>query len=222
MPTWRSVGIKIKRKAVLLSIILIPCFIIGYISYPNNFSASDSGKPKGNKNEESPGAHDSWSPPAVFQFSWSSSEQQKSLQVSQSANVRTQQPSSKLNLNVHAFYYAWYGAPEVDGKWVHWNHEYIPPWDKNDHHVYPSGAHQPPLDIGANLYPELGPYSSRDPAVIAAHMKMMAGAGVGVVSVSWYPPGLADENGLPTDAMIPVLLAAAQKRGMKVRVNILR
>jgi len=160
MPTWRSVVIKIKRKAVLLSFILIPCFIIGYISYPNNFTSSNSGKNENRKNEKSSGAHDSWAAPAVFPFAWSSSEQDKSSQLTQSPSARTKSPSSNLNLNVHAFYYAWYGAPEVDGKWVHWNHEYIPPWDKNDHHVYPTGAHHPPLDIGANFYPELGPYSS--------------------------------------------------------------
>lgn len=220
MPTWRSVVIKIKRKAVLLSFILIPCFIIGYISYPYNFTTSNSGKNENSKNEKLSRAHDSWAAPAVFPFSWSSSEQEKSSQVSQSPSVRTKSPPSNLNLNVHAFYYAWYGAPEVDGKWVHWNHEYIPPWDKNDHHVYPTGAHHPPLDIGANFYPELGPYSSRDPAVIAAHIKMMAAIGIGVLSVSWYPPGLADENGLPTDAMIPVLLDAAQRRGMKVCLHV--
>ena len=46
----------------------------------------------------------------------------------------------------------------IEGRWWHWNHEYIPPWDKNDHHVYPTGAHSPPLDIGANFYPSVGAY----------------------------------------------------------------
>ena len=46
----------------------------------------------------------------------------------------------------------------IEGRWWHWNHEYIPPWDKNDHHVYPTGAHNPPLDIGANFYPSIGAY----------------------------------------------------------------
>ena len=49
----------------------------------------------------------------------------------------------------------------LDGSWVHWNHDYIPPWDKNDKKVYPVGEHNPDIeDIGANFYPEIGPYRS--------------------------------------------------------------
>ena len=49
----------------------------------------------------------------------------------------------------------------ADGSWIHWNHEYIPPWDKNDHKVYPTGRHNPDVDdIGANFFPELGAYRS--------------------------------------------------------------
>ena len=30
------------------------------------------------------------------------------------------------NYNIHIFYYAWYGNPEHDGKYVHWNHQFLP------------------------------------------------------------------------------------------------
>ena len=30
-----------------------------------------------------------------------------------------------LNYNVHIFYYAWYGSPELDTQWFHWNHKYL-------------------------------------------------------------------------------------------------
>ena len=50
----------------------------------------------------------------------------------------------------------------------------------------------PPASIGANFYPTLGPYSSRDPSVIATHMRQISGAGIGQVVVSWYPPGTQD------------------------------
>ena len=30
------------------------------------------------------------------------------------------QPVSK---HLHVFYYAWYGTPAVDKKWLHWNHQ---------------------------------------------------------------------------------------------------
>jgi hypothetical protein len=41
---------------------------------------------------------------------------------------------------VHIFYYPWYGNPEFDsGKYYHWNHEYLPHWDKNIDARYPKG-----------------------------------------------------------------------------------
>ena len=129
-------------------------------------------------------------------------------------------PAETVNYNVHVFYYAWYGTPDTDGQWWHWNHKYIPPWDKHDHHKYPQGAHQPPQDIGSNFYPKLGPYSSLDPAVLSTHMGMISGAGIGVVSVSWYPPGMSDENGPPSDRAIPLILDAAAKYGVKVCLHI--
>merc|ERR1711892_633562 len=113
--------------------------------------------------------------------------------------VVTKLNTDSLNYNVHVFYYAWYGKPQTDGRWWHWNHKYLPTWDKKDHHKYPTGTHVPPEDIGSNFYPKLGPYSSRDPVVVAKHMEMISGAGAGVISVSWYPPGMADGNGPPTD-----------------------
>lgn len=40
-------------------------------------------------------------------------------------NLTHPQPSQSRSLNrptMHAFYYAWYGNPTQDGKWIHWNH----------------------------------------------------------------------------------------------------
>ncbi len=31
-----------------------------------------------------------------------------------------------LVYEAHVFYYAWYGNPETDGDYKHWNHEIIP------------------------------------------------------------------------------------------------
>ena len=86
-----------------------------------------------------------------------------------------------VNYNVHAFYYAWYKSPAVDGKWSHWNHVYLPNWEKNDKKVYPTGQHEPPEDIGSNYFPLLGCYSSRDPNTIHEHMKYLRQAGVGAL-----------------------------------------
>ena len=38
----------------------------------------------------------------------------------------------------------------------------------------------------------------------------------GVISVSWYPPGLADSEGRDVDSVIPLLLDAADKQKLKV------
>ena len=83
------------------------------------------------------------------------------------------------NYNVHIFYYAWYGNVAVDGRWRHWNHEYLPNWKKEDK-IYPTGTHEPPGDISSNFYPLLGCYSSSDATVIDTHMKMLSEAKVGM------------------------------------------
>lgn len=56
-------------------------------------------------------------------------------------------------------------------------------------------AHMPPGDIAAQYYPLLGPYSSNDETVMENHLKWLSSAGIDVLSVSWYPPGMADEHG---------------------------
>ena len=124
------------------------------------------------------------------------------------------------NYNVHIFYYAWYGNPEHDRKYVHWNHRFLPHWDPEVAKKYKKGSHSPPNDIGSNFYPELGPYSSRDPKVIDDHMMQMRTARVGVVVLSWYPPGKADEEGIPSDSLVPLLLDAAAKYNLKITFHI--
>ena len=124
------------------------------------------------------------------------------------------------NYNVHIFYYAWYGNPEHDGKYVHWNHRFLPHWNPDVAKRYNQGSHSPPDDIGSNFYPELGPYSSSDPNIVEEHMKQIRSAGVGVIVLSWYPPGKADSEGIPSDAIVPTLLDAAAKYKLKVTLHI--
>jgi glycoprotein endo-alpha-1,2-mannosidase len=45
-------------------------------------------------------------------------------------------------------------------------------------------------------------------------------AGVGVVSVSWYPPGLADEHGPQSDNLVPTLLRLAAEYHLRVCLHI--
>ena len=70
--------------------------------------------------------------------------------------------SSVQSTLVHAFYYPWYGSLEHDNQWRHWNHETIPHWRPEVNKRYPQYKHNPPEDVGANFYPLLGPYSSKD------------------------------------------------------------
>ena len=126
----------------------------------------------------------------------------------------------KPNPCLHAFYYAWYGNVQTDGRYKHWNHRYLPHWKDSVTSKYPQGRHVPPDDVGASFYPELGCYSSRDPAVVATHMTQLRVAGVGVIVVSWYPAGLADEEGPPPDPVIPVLLDAALAHDIKLTLHI--
>ncbi|XP_031432757.1 glycoprotein endo-alpha-1,2-mannosidase-like protein [Clupea harengus] len=125
-----------------------------------------------------------------------------------------------LFYDVHIFYYMWYGNPQMDGKYLHWDHVLVPHWDPKIAASYPKGRHTPPDDIGSSFYPELGPYSSRDPEVLESHMEQIEAAGAGVVAVSWYPPGLSDDNGEPTEDIVPVILEAAHRHGLKVAFHI--
>ncbi|XP_016422998.1 glycoprotein endo-alpha-1,2-mannosidase-like [Sinocyclocheilus rhinocerous] len=124
------------------------------------------------------------------------------------------------NYNVHAFYYVWYGNPQFDGKYVHWDHPLLPHWDPKVASGYPTGRHQPPDDIGANFYPALGPYSSRDPSVLEEHMRQLRTADVGVLAVSWYPRSMNDDNGEEIDNLLPLVLDAADKYQLKVVFHI--
>ncbi len=79
--------------------------------------------------------------------------------------------------------------------------------------------HVPPDDIGSNYYPKLGCYSSRDLSVIHQHMQWIRSTGVGVVVVSWYPPGQGDgAEGKSWDDIIPKILDSAQEFNLKVSI----
>ncbi|XP_065057787.1 glycoprotein endo-alpha-1,2-mannosidase-like [Rhopilema esculentum] len=122
--------------------------------------------------------------------------------------------------NVHVFYYTWYCNPKTDGQYCHWNHKTLPHWDKEIDKNFPKEIHKPPNDIASDFYPELGAYSSNDPEVIRAHFRQIANAGIGVVVVSYYPPGTADDNGKPWDNIYPLLLDKASEFEIKVAFHI--
>lgn len=99
-----------------------------------------------------------------------------------------------LSPNVHLFYYPWYGSPDIFGSWRHWQ----------------QGGHTPPEDIGADLYPALGPYDSGDPAAVDQHMSWVSQSGAGVIVYSWWGQGSYE------DSLVPVVLDAAAAHGVTV------
>ncbi len=127
---------------------------------------------------------------------------------------------SPPNYCLHTFYYMWYRNEDTDGGYMHWNHRYLPHWKEDVSKRYPKGRHEPPNDIGASFYPKLGPYSSKDPLTMKTHMYQLRQAEVGVVSVSWYPKGISDDEGGPPDELMSQLLDIALKYSIKVTVHI--
>jgi glycoprotein endo-alpha-1,2-mannosidase len=118
------------------------------------------------------------------------------------------------NSRVHVFYYNWWGTPEHDGAWFHWDHEVL-----DD--VKPRRRHDPAQGrIGSTHWPQLGPYSSADPAVVARHCRQLREAGAGVLVVAWYSRDRADQKadlfaGFQ-DRSIPLIAAEAAKVGLRV------
>ena len=113
---------------------------------------------------------------------------------------------------VHTFYYNWYGAPEHDKEYFHWNHDILPHW--SDTTWNNAGGYAGGNDIGANFYPELGCYSSNDPKTIAEHFKLIRKAGIGVCVISWWGKNSFE------DRSIPKYLTIAHKYGIKVAFHI--
>lgn len=124
------------------------------------------------------------------------------------------------NYDVHLFYYPWYGSPNIDGKYLHWNHRYLRHWQPKEAEKWPDGRHEPPNDIGANFYPRLGPYSSRDPIVLEDHMRQIKSTGAGLLAVSWYPVGEGDDEGENLDSVFSLILDHAAKYDLRVCVHI--
>ncbi len=75
-------------------------------------------------------------------------------------------------------------------------------------------AHKPPNDLATTFYPARGPYSSRDPAVLASQMQELRSARVGVIAVSWWGQGTWDDQSLDS------LFAAANDAGVRIAFHL--
>ncbi len=110
--------------------------------------------------------------------------------------------------DIQLFYYPWYANPETDGAWSQWNHVI------SDRGPGPRGQHEPPEDIGANFYPEIGLYSSNSIDDSREHMRMIRRADAGVISLSWWGKGTF------TDKAARVVLQAAEEYGIQINFHI--
>lgn len=101
---------------------------------------------------------------------------------------------TKVPKKVLAFYYGWYGNPQVSGRWVHW------------HEVDEANR-----SIGSSThYPQLGPYDSHDPKIVEQHCRWAKEVGIDGFIVSWWQPNDFHDQGLP------LLLETAQRFGLEV------
>ena len=124
------------------------------------------------------------------------------------ALIHSSSQAQSLSEKVHVHYYGWYGNPETDDHWSHWDHVITSRSGPSP------GRHHPPDEIGSPFYPKIGLYSSQDPQTIQAHLEMIAQAGIGVINFSWWGPG--DAN----DRAAEILMREAEKKGMKVNFHI--
>eukprot|EP01111_Echinosteliopsis_oligospora_P009649 TRINITY_DN2862_c2_g1_i1.p1 TRINITY_DN2862_c2_g1~~TRINITY_DN2862_c2_g1_i1.p1 ORF type:complete len:411 (-),score=115.46 TRINITY_DN2862_c2_g1_i1:45-1277(-) len=130
----------------------------------------------------------------------------------------TTQEQERNYRDVHMFYYPWYASMSNDGKWAHWNHQILPHWDAVTKSKYKYDIrYEPPDDIGANFYPQRGPYSSRNKTTVEEQMKEMRGY---VVVVSWWGIHGADAQGDPTDSLMHLILKAAEKYSAKIAIHL--
>lgn len=110
------------------------------------------------------------------------------------------------------FLYGWYGTPEVDGRWLHWNHSVLPHWTAAVRAQFPEASFVPPDDIHAPFYPARGLYSSSDRAVLREQLQEMARAGIDAAVVSWWGrPGVSkgDSQGIVNDAFLQAVFDTA-------------
>ncbi len=106
---------------------------------------------------------------------------------------------------VLAFYYPWYGTPEVSGSWIHWN----------------EAGHDPELLLANNLpdsattnHP-LKLYDSNDPEVIKEHLSLAKWAGIDGFICSWW--GIDDF----TDRAFRKMLEIVEKeKGLPLKLTI--
>ncbi|XP_076819155.1 glycoprotein endo-alpha-1,2-mannosidase-like [Clavelina lepadiformis] len=211
------------RKYTVLVVVILFIFFGVLVFIASNVKSSDAKKPNHLSGRIHPEkmSNKLFPPPEIVPADTNEAKQQQNILIGNKVNDELQ-PKLEVNHNVHAFYYAWYGNEATDGKYSHWNHPFLPHWEKRISELYATGkTHKPPDDIGANFYPLLGAYSSRDPVLLRKHMEQFVLAKIGVLVLSWYPPEKADEEGSPaSEQFIHSFLKLANAYNLKVCFHI--
>jgi len=128
--------------------------------------------------------------------------------------------------SVHAAFYLWYGNPEYDGRWLHWNHKILPHWDAQVDKRHPKFDWRPPEEPHSPFMPERGTYSCRDNATLQAQFAELNRAGVDSAMISWWGrkdwEGKRDDafSGANTDELVPAVLEAARLSGVGVSFHV--
>ena len=133
---------------------------------------------------------------------------------------------SDVDVEGHAqiFYYPWYGNIKNDGKYIHWNHDILPHWNENVNKQYKIGKEYDPNydEIGANYYPYLGTYSSKDINVIRQHFKWLLSVNVTVIIASWHSPNndaiFAEKDKITTNNL-DILFQVANEYDIKICIH---
>ena len=93
-----------------------------------------------------------------------------------------------------AFYYGWYGNPQVSGEWRHWKN--VDPVNQRIEN--------------ATDFPKYGAYDSHDPTVVDQQAEAAHDAGITGFIASWWGRDSFEDRGMP------LLLAAAGKHKLLV------
>ena len=139
-------------------------------------------------------------------------------------------PKHEVSPSVHAFFYIWYGTPEFDGSYKHWDHEVLGHWDEGVSRMHSKTIgkkHSPPENLHSAFYPLQNAYSSKDPDNLDSQFATMHDAGIDVAVVSWWGQPNAkdykasDTQGVVTDlAMHHVFQAAERNQKVKVMLHL--
>ena len=94
--------------------------------------------------------------------------------------------ATSYSTNLLAFYYPWYGTPNVSGYWFHWNDE------RHNPNNFLDGRR----DIAAKHYPLLDVYDSNNESLIRKHIEIAKMANIEGFVVSWWGIGSFEDNAL--------------------------